>query len=767
MAWGQASLDPYGGFTGLKGSNESGFFRVERLGDRLFLVTPDNHAFLSAAVTTALFNDRWGGYCPPLESYPTPYGNQAKYDGDRNAWCESLKSNLTRWGFNGLGCWCDPNVEGLTENVSCLFITSHAYRRGVARIGRDFPDVFDPRFAEAAEDRAKSLARFSDSRYRIGAFPDNELGWVGADYWGNQNGPTLPDGFIALDAGVPGKRHWADVFLRNKYGTITKLNGAYGTSFEDFTGEGSTLINVDTLANSSEHPAIARDKADFTEAVADQYYRVVSSAMRRHDPNHLVFSARWALWTTAFHVNFKEHQTYNERIWKAAGRYCDIIAINSYMDNGQLEEQHKLYSRVFAQTGKPFMITEWAAFADDTQFSQRKEWKRFQHQRGDFYFEQFKTLLDFKFADSDGRPVHACLGAQWFQYYDEPSLGRADGEKNNYGLLNVKDEPYLTALDVMGTFNRQMYDYVVNGSEPKLLAAPIPRAPRGAVSATAPVDLQRVVRVVAAPRFEWELPEGGASATLLYSPEKCFPQQQTIRVDGLESTHFSPREPLASGLWYWCVRAVDASGLGGRYSDPVAFYVEVAGEDDPPDGSIRFEDLPRWRNVSLEDGGWDGVTWAFADPQEQRGTTCPVRVQFTVNSINKQTGQQNERKSEIVWQYVGPPANLPAATHVCFDVKPNRAVDMKGRSTVASEFLWVRLIDGAGKIVLDRQIDPGGELPPLKWSQRRFDLAALRDPAIASVQFYIPASDESVPWDQRLQVWMDNLHLANTDNMKP
>ncbi len=756
-----ATLDRYGGYTGLRGHNRGRFFRVELLDDRYYLITPSNHAFISAAMTTANFADRWGGFCPTLDSYPNPYGNQAKYNNDRDAWRHDLKSMLRRWGFNGLGCWCDQGVPQITENAACLFITPRAYKLGVAKIGRDFPDVFDPRFAQAADERAKSLAKLAGSRYRIGAFPDNELGWVGADYWGKRDGPTLPDAFIAQPADVPGKQYWAEVFLKNRYKSIKKLNAAYGTSFDDFGGKGNTLINVQELPNTPERPSIYEDKKDFAEAIADQYYRIVTAAMRHHDPNHLVFSARWALWTTAFDVSFKEHQAYNERIWKKAGQYCDIIAINSYMENASLEEHHKLYSRVFAQTGKPFMITEWATLADDTQFARNKGWRRFQRERGEFYFDQFKKLLDFKFKGPDGETVHPCLGAQWFQYYDEPSLGRTDGEKANFGLVNVKDEPYVTALDVMGTFNAQLYDYVVEGKELRLLEAPTPQSPKGEVTAAQPVDdLNGLPKVSATPKFEWVLPEGGTSATLLYSPEKCFPEAQTIRQDRIKDTSFAPREPLAAGLWYWCVRAVDASRLGGRYSDPVPFYVEKAGAEARAQACLAFEDLSGWRNVSLEDAGWNGVVWSFADTRQKRSGRSSARVQFTLNSINKKSGKQNERKGEIVWRYVGPALKLTRGTHLTLEVMPNRAVDVKGETTVASKFLSVRVTDTDQKVLLDAPLDAKGEMTPLKWAKCRFALERPHAGQIESIQFYLDASKEGVPWDQRLYVWIDNLRFT-------
>ena len=34
------------------------------------------------------------------------------------------------------------------------------------------------------------------------------------------------------------------------------------------------------------------------------------------------------------------------------------------------------------------------------------------------------------------------VGYHWFEHADEPAEGRFDGENSNYGLVNIKDEPW-------------------------------------------------------------------------------------------------------------------------------------------------------------------------------------------------------------------------------------------------------------------------------------------------------------------------------------
>ena len=49
----------------------------------------------------------------------------------------------------------------------------------------------------------------------------------------------------------------------------------------------------------------------------------------------------------------------------------------------------------------------------------------------------------------------ALIGTHWFQWIDQPSTGRFDGENYNIGLLDVTDRPYPAMVNASReTFNR-------------------------------------------------------------------------------------------------------------------------------------------------------------------------------------------------------------------------------------------------------------------------------------------------------------------------
>jgi hypothetical protein len=73
------------------------------------------------------------------------------------------------------------------------------------------------------------------------------------------------------------------------------------------------------------------------------------------------------------------------------------------------------------------------------------------------------------------------VGADWFQFYDEPTHGRYDGENFNFGLVDIHDRPYesltstASALDLIALKNRP----VVARLDASSGVPPAPRDPFG------------------------------------------------------------------------------------------------------------------------------------------------------------------------------------------------------------------------------------------------------------------------------------------------
>jgi hypothetical protein len=50
------------------------------------------------------------------------------------------------------------------------------------------------------------------------------------------------------------------------------------------------------------------------------------------------------------------------------------------------------------------------------------------------------------------------IGAHWFQFSDQPVLGRADGEDLNTGFLDYCDIPYPEMVAISRKIGKNMYE---------------------------------------------------------------------------------------------------------------------------------------------------------------------------------------------------------------------------------------------------------------------------------------------------------------------
>ncbi len=93
---------------------------------------------------------------------------------------------------------------------------------------------------------------------------------------------------------------------------------------------------------------------------ARRYFEVISAAIRRHDPNHLLLGARFAGLSSAHQV-----------VWEEAGAICDILTFNNY-PWADLDENVVYFSKrngiraadAYALrhdwAKRPMIITEWS-----------------------------------------------------------------------------------------------------------------------------------------------------------------------------------------------------------------------------------------------------------------------------------------------------------------------------------------------------------------------------------------------------------------------
>ncbi len=423
------------------------FFRVVQKNGRWWFVDPQGQLFLSKGVANVRFNQ---DYIRRTQISEYEQTNIAKY-GDINTWRKAAGQRLVSWGFNSLGAWADEELckidFGGTRltcspilNIGARFVKE--YDNGAdAWLAGKFPDVFDSRYAAFAEQQAqRECAPRRNDTTITGWFTDNELRW-GPDWRGNEELLTL---FLAKNPGSAG-RNAAIEMLKSRYGDYAKFNAVWRTPHPDwvslYAGEAIKApferkkiydqnAEVEREANSKDprRAAFAGDCDAFVGMLSERYFSVTCAAIRKADPNHMIFGARFAYVPP-------------EPVVKASAQYLDVISFNCYATHpGAVIARYAVFN-------KPLIIGEFSFRAIDSGLPNTKG-------AGPKVPDQRARADAFAAYVTEALANPYLIGYHWFEHCDEPKEGRFDGENSNYGVVNIHDEPYELLTQKMTQINR-------------------------------------------------------------------------------------------------------------------------------------------------------------------------------------------------------------------------------------------------------------------------------------------------------------------------
>ena len=395
-------LSRFGGLTTRK-EKATGFFHTAKIGGRWWLVDPEGCLFLQRGVNSVSMLD-------------TPAARDAwkQKFADETSWAEQTTEMLRTHGFDGFGAWTDTErlsavKRPLTQTRIWNFMSGYGKKRGgtYQKPGHTgYPEdcifVFDPEFETFCDEQARQLAADKDKPWLLGHFSDNELPLPANAL---KNYLSLP----ATDPGHQAALNW----LRARHGAT------------------ATVSDIQSA-----------DLSAFLEFMVARYFRIVSGAIKRHDPNHLYLGAR-----------FHGSDLRIPEIFRAAGPYVDVVSVNYYHGWTPDTERLAMWAR---ESGRPLIITEWYAKSVDSGLANTSGagWLvKTQRDRGLFYENFTLGLLQSK----------VCVGWHWFKYIDnDPTDTRSDpsNQDSNKGILSNRYEPYTPLLDSMKRINERAYGLI-------------------------------------------------------------------------------------------------------------------------------------------------------------------------------------------------------------------------------------------------------------------------------------------------------------------
>ena len=303
-----------------------------------------------------------------------------------------LPRDVRAIGFNHMASWSDESIKKFPYTPRWNFIlrfknSDPEFKRNY--LEKDLLPVFEPSFKPFVERIAAEAGKLRDNPWVLGHFTDNEIPFHKTVQL--KESLRLP----RKNAQHQAARKW----LQNKYGHDVQ----------------SSNITIG-------------DEREYMGVVVDHYYAIVTSALRKHVPNHLVLGER-------LHASAK----FNPHVIEAAGKHCDVISINFY---GRWAPSQSTLAMWREKGNKPFLITEFYTKATDSGLENKNgagwvvpsQRERVQH------FENFALRML-------GTPH--CVGLHWFRFVDD------DG--SNKGVFDGQFKPYQELQDSIKNASRQMY----------------------------------------------------------------------------------------------------------------------------------------------------------------------------------------------------------------------------------------------------------------------------------------------------------------------
>jgi len=443
----------YGGWTAGPKLKATGFFRVQKYKDKWWLVDPEGRLFWSHGIdcvrsanatpitdrehyyrnlpkNDSLFSTFYGrggwaphGYYKDHSPYRTYDFSQAnflrKYGPDwQQKFADITHRRLKSWGLNTIANWSDSKIYLMrkTPYVATISYSARNLEGSQGYWGKFF-DVFDPSFRQALRRRLeREKDTSSGDPWCVGYFVHNELSW------GDET--SLAAAALTSPPDQPAKKVFVEN-LKAKYKSIDKLNNAWGTNHKTW----------DALLQSNKAPDKKKARDDLTAfytKIAETYFKTIREEVKKIAPNQLYMGCRFA-WV-------------NDLAARAATKFCDIVSYNRYSYS---VENHRLPDGI----DMPVIIGEFHFGALD---------------RGMFHTGLKKTTNQQDRADKYKSYVQGALrnpyivGTHWFQYKDQATTGRGDGENYQIGFIDICDKPYPETIKACRQVGYTMYEYRIN-----------------------------------------------------------------------------------------------------------------------------------------------------------------------------------------------------------------------------------------------------------------------------------------------------------------
>ena len=365
-----------------------------------------------------------------------------------NLWAEATLKRLKSWKFTTAGGWSDFQVLQHCHDADVAFIPELHVG---ASAGAPWWDMWDAKIiAKMNQIAREQILPLRDDPRVLGYYSDNEMGWWNATLFKM----TLEQ------APASGQRQRLLQLLRQTY------HNNWPELLKDFETEGAgSFEELDQRGMLYLRPGSQgiHTYRRFLSLLAERYYALVREAIRKCDSRGLILGDRY-------------QSFYYPEVARASASFVDADSsnLNAAWNDGTFPRFY--LNTLHALSGKPIIVSEFYMAAQQNRSGDKNDSSTFptvttQEERAEGFRRTLRALVKLPYV----------VGADWFQYYDEPTHGRGDGEDYNFGLVDIHDQPYEPLVAAAGAFDLAAIKSGPHSTRPdaSLGVPPAPRNPPG------------------------------------------------------------------------------------------------------------------------------------------------------------------------------------------------------------------------------------------------------------------------------------------------
>jgi len=398
----------YGGYEGT-GARKTGFFRVEEIEGRWWFVDPDGHLFLSAGcdvMRPAMVTRTRGRDGFFEERPPEKLLEGLERDADRGA--SFLTWNLfRRFGEGWKERWADMTFQRMEAwGLNTVANWSDPALYDAKRRPYAIPLASwqtEVGYLGLPDVYSDEFTRLVDERAKEQCAPRRDDPWLLGYFLANE--PPFPQKELQT----------VDLILAGP-------DNATKAALQKWLADGDT----------------EERRKEFIGEAFDRYIRITSAAVKKHDPHHLNLGMRSGGRPTAAEIR--------------AARAFDVYSVNVY----DYEVPAERVKQISELTGKPIVIGEFHFGTPGRGLAASLVLVRDQAERGRAY----RYYVEQAFAQPE------LIGTHYFQWADQPSTGRFDGENYNIGLVDVTDRPYPHMVEALQETHGRLHRVHAGEEEP-------------------------------------------------------------------------------------------------------------------------------------------------------------------------------------------------------------------------------------------------------------------------------------------------------------